>query len=474
MKKLSTILVFLVFCLSAFRLYAVPDSLTRSVFVYPKASVGCYTYVSYQGSAPSSASYTWNFDGGIIVSGSGQGPYYIHWDTVGYKTVTLQVYYQSQTCNSHGTIHIVDAPLVYNVTGGGNYPYGGTGVPIGLSGSQHNYSYYLYLNGGSQSVATATGTGSTISFGLFTTAGTYTCKAKVDSASGACLEAMHDSAVVTVSGYVPTQYICMVTYDTTSQRNEIVWDKVTGYHLSHFNIYRQTAHENEFIKIGQVSYTHLSTFIDTTVNPIIMAEKYEMTVTDSSGNESNKSPYHKTVHLEVSPGAFGFDLIWNPYEGFTFLTYRIHRKLMTGGWQLIDSVASDQISYTDPYITTGLATYYLEVVRYSPCTPTLKSEIIESVISNNMTAAPLGLTELNAGSVLIYPNPAKNNLTVMVPAIGQVEGTIELYSVDGRKWFSQGINQSKTALDISALPAGMYFLKVVSKEWSGTGRFVKE
>jgi len=48
-----------------------------------------------------------------------------------------------------------------------------------------------------------------------------------------------------------------------------------------------------------------------------MAQKYEMTVSDSIGNESLKCPYHKTVHLEVSPGVAGFNLIWNPYEGFT-------------------------------------------------------------------------------------------------------------------------------------------------------------
>jgi len=442
--------------------------------MYTKASVGCHVYVTYQGNAPGSATFNWNFDGGIIMSGSGPGPYYIRWDTVGYKTVNLNVVYQSQYCYSSRNIHIAPVPQVYNVTGGGSYPSGGTGVSIGLSGSQLNYNYYLYLNGGTQSVGNKTGDGNALNFGLFTAAGTYTCKAKVDSSSSTCLINMNDSAVVTISGYVPTQYICMVSYDTSTQRNKIVWNKTTGQHLSHFNIYKQTYQENVFTKIGQVPYASFSTFVDTTTNPIVMAQKYEMTVTDSSGNESLKCPYHKTVHLEVSPGVQGFNLIWNHYEGFTFYTYMIHRKLNAGAWQLIDSVASDQISYTDPYFTSGLMTYYLEVIRYSPCNPTLKSGLYESVVSNTMTSAPLGITEINALKVLVYPNPAQQKINVMLPSSGNVSADLEVYSADGRKYLEQIINQSKAELDLSTLPSGMYFLKVLSKEGVGTGKFVKE
>jgi len=440
MKKIFTFLVFLSICLFTTRLYAESDTLTCNFFMYSKASVGCDVYVVYQGNAPSSATYNWNWDGGIVIAGSGPGYYYIRWDTAGYKTVTLQVIYQGQTCNSSRTIHIVPPPLVYNVTGGGSYPYNGSGVSIGLSGSQPNYNYYLYLNHGSSSVANITGTGNPLNFGLFTATGTYTCKAKVDSSSSTCLINMSDSAIVTVTGYVPEQYICMVTFDTATQRNMIVWNKITGPHLSYFNIYKQTFQENVFTKVGQVPYNNFSTFVDTTTDPIIMAQKYEMSVTDSTGNESIKCPYHKTVHLEVSPGVQGFNLIWNPYEGFTFYTYRIHRKLNTGAWQLIDSIASDQISYTDPYTTSGLTTYYIEVIRYLPCNPTLKSGSYESIVSNSMTSAPLGISEINASKVLVYPNPVQQKVNIILPTSGTISSHLELYTVDGRKFLEKTIN----------------------------------
>ena len=475
MKKIFTFFLFLCIGLTASKLYAETDSITCNIFMYNKASVGCHCYVSYSGTAPGSATYVWNFDGGMIAQGSGAGPYYIVWDTAGYKTVTVHVTYQGQTCNTSRSIHILPSPTVYTVTGGGTYPYGGTGVPIGLSGSQLNYNYYLYMVGTSTPVTNKTGDGNALNFGNFTAAGTYFCLGKVDSSSSSCLVHMNDSVTVTISGYVPTVNICMVTYDTLSMHNKIIWNRVTGYHLAHFNVYRQTSRENVYAKIAQLPYNNFTVYVDTAVNPIIVAQKYELSVTDSSGTESAKSPYHKTVHLEVSPGVQGFNLIWNPYEGFSFYTYLIHRKLNNGPWQLVDSVASDQISYTDPYITSGLMTYYIEVLRYAPCYPSLKSDGYESVVSNTMTSAPLGIDEVNAKGIVIYPNPARELINLLLPAAsGNMMTRLEVYSMDGRKYLEQSTCLTRTELDISSLPTGMYFLRVISKDGARTGKFVKD
>ena len=47
--------------------------------------------VSYTGSASPSANYTWNFDGGIVSSGSGQGPYTVSWKNVRNYLLSLTV-----------------------------------------------------------------------------------------------------------------------------------------------------------------------------------------------------------------------------------------------------------------------------------------------------------------------------------------------------------------------------------------------
>jgi gliding motility-associated-like protein len=50
--------------------------------------------VSYTGDIPSPGvgyTFTWNWNGGTVVSGSGMGPYIVHWDIPGPKSVTLTV-----------------------------------------------------------------------------------------------------------------------------------------------------------------------------------------------------------------------------------------------------------------------------------------------------------------------------------------------------------------------------------------------
>ncbi|MES2704102.1 MAG: Ig-like domain-containing protein [Bacteroidota bacterium] len=87
-------------------------------------------------------------------------------------------------------------PTAYSVTGGGAYCAGGSGVTIGLSGSQSGVTYQLY--NGAAAVGTAVaGTGGTLSFGLLTAAGTYTVLATGSTAG--CTTPMTGSAVVTVN-----------------------------------------------------------------------------------------------------------------------------------------------------------------------------------------------------------------------------------------------------------------------------------
>jgi hypothetical protein len=476
MKKIFTLFLFITVCMMNFQLYAENDSVSCTFFMYPKAPVGCYTYVSYQGNAPNTATFYWNFDGGIIMSGSGPGPYYIVWDTLGLKKVTLHVYYNGQSCSDSANIHIVELPAIYAVTGGGSYPYGGSGVHIGLSGSQFAVSYYLYLNGGSSSVASKEGTGSTLDFGLFTTAGTYTCKAKYDTTSGACLTSMHDSAVVTISGNPPTTpYICMVTYDTATAKNKIIWNKPTGvYNLSHYNIYKQTYQSNVYAKIGQVPFSSMSTYIDTASHPLIHWDRYELSVTDTNGSESALSADHMTIHLDASAGFTGFNLTWNSYIGFTFLTYRIHRQHESGPWVLIDSVAADSYTllYTDPYFESGATYYYIEVVKPYPCYPTDKSSEYQSVTSNVAISAPLGITENKQSGMMIYPNPAHDKLFIINRTTGNFDAAI--LSMDGRLLSTYSLSGTKAVVDVSNLTDGLYIIKISSDQGLLVNKFMKE
>ncbi|MBI5540988.1 MAG: hypothetical protein HY951_13065, partial [Bacteroidia bacterium] len=52
---------------------------------------GTSTTYTYTGTSPSTATYNWNFDGGTVISGSGQGPYDVSYATAGTYNITLSV-----------------------------------------------------------------------------------------------------------------------------------------------------------------------------------------------------------------------------------------------------------------------------------------------------------------------------------------------------------------------------------------------
>ncbi len=93
-------------------------------------------------------------------------------------------------------------PTLYNVTGGGGYCAGGTGVNIGLSGSATGISYQL-LNGTSLVGSPMVGTGASLDFGVFTAAGS--CRIVATNGSTGCLDTMNGSTTVVINPH-PTVF----------------------------------------------------------------------------------------------------------------------------------------------------------------------------------------------------------------------------------------------------------------------------
>jgi hypothetical protein len=81
----------------------------------------------------------------------------------------------STNMSSSVTLSINPLPVAYDVTGGGNYCVGGTGVNIRLTGSNTGITYQLYNSiAGMVGSPIAGTTGSAIDFGLQTLTGSYT------------------------------------------------------------------------------------------------------------------------------------------------------------------------------------------------------------------------------------------------------------------------------------------------------------
>jgi hypothetical protein len=61
--------------------------------------------------------------------------------------------------------------------------------------------------------------------------------------------------------------------------------------------------------------------------------------------------------------------------------------------------------------------------------------------------------------VLIYPNPSSTKITVIIPEVNG-NARIAIFDVDGKNVLEQDNIEAETPLDISALPRGVYFVRV--------------
>jgi hypothetical protein len=125
---------------------------------------------------------------------------------------------------------------------------------------------------------------------------------------------------------------------------------------------------------------------------------------------------------------------------------------------------------TTPTITvTEAGTYSVIVTDNNTSTACSYSDSI--TITAEMQPCPLSVEEVNASTIVIYPNPVKSELIVNVEANMQVE-TLEMYAVHGKRIHQQNVisGTNEIMIDVQNFPVGFYILKIKTKE---KGTFTK-
>jgi|GEM_PF-1694287 len=155
----------------------------------------------------SGVNYQLKIDGGNTgspVAGTGSAITFGNQTTTG--TYTVVATNATTTCTNTMTgsiaVSINPLPTAYNVTGGGVYCSGGTGVAVGLDGSQSGVNYQLKI-GGVNTGSPVAGTGAAISIGNQTTAGT--CTVEATNVTTSCVRTMTGSVSITTNA-LPTTY----------------------------------------------------------------------------------------------------------------------------------------------------------------------------------------------------------------------------------------------------------------------------
>ncbi|MEI7802192.1 MAG: GEVED domain-containing protein, partial [Bacteroidota bacterium] len=122
----------------------------------PTASIGAApnaiclvnpTTITYAGSASANATYNWNFGGGTVVSGTGQGPYTLNFSTAGNYTVTLTVTELGCTSNPASTAVTVYATPISPFSISDDTICSGETVTLNYTGTSSAFATYNWNTG---------------------------------------------------------------------------------------------------------------------------------------------------------------------------------------------------------------------------------------------------------------------------------------------------------------------------------------
>ena len=267
----------------------------------------------------------------------------------------------------------------------------------------------------------------------------------------------------------PTDPICLVTVDTASGKNLVVWQKTAGEGIISYNIYRETSQAGVFNLISNQPYDSLSQYMDVFADPVVRSWRYKISAVDNCGNESRLSAYHKTMHLTLNLGLLGgVNLIWNHYEGFSPFekSYNIWR-FSGGNWEMLTSIPSNLDSYTDQSPPAGLIWYYVEAIHPTGCTPTeFKAGTLNSSRSNRQSRLKTGIQEeINEQyNLRIYPNPSSGKFTLSMDLVESENVDIRVYDISGKlvyiSSFDNYIDKLETEIDMTGYAKGIYYLTV--------------
>ncbi|AEA43498.1 T9SS type A sorting domain-containing protein [Fluviicola taffensis] len=271
--------------------------------------------------------------------------------------------------------------------------------------------------------------------------------------------------------------LCLVTVDSVTNTNLVVWEKPISSSIDHFNIYRETSQAGLYQLVGTVNYTDESVYNDLVASPNVRSWRYKISSVDACGTESAMSLNHKTIHLVISHGLGNdINLFWDGYEGFSYPNFVLKRHTNADGWTTLTTMPNNLFTYTDqPNSTDGL--YYVVTVNApSICNATKAAQDFNTTRSNRDNRLSTGqvnsISELIDQAISIYPNPTNSILHVDNTSNQLINA--QILDQAGRIISIVTIVPGQTKIDCGKLAGGMYSLELLSQGAKTLKRFVIE
>jgi hypothetical protein len=274
--------------------------------------------------------------------------------------------------------------------------------------------------------------------------------------------------------------ICMVTTDSLSQNNIIIWNKTLYPSVDSFFVYRETA-TNKYQLIASVPYAAESLVIDTvrtkyfpnTGDPQAGTYRYKIKTRDICSNYSEFSFYHNTIFVTENNGTFSWPQLYtiennaNPVDGYILM----RDDLNNGNWHAVNSVSGTQQSMTDPAYNTwkNTANWRVETQWNITCIPTTIA--YRKSRSNTVRQIITSIPDVGMENISIYPNPAADQF-VISGELKQIE-RVDIYNVYGVNMTAPAmLSQNLKSIQVSGLADGLYFLNIHTAQGTVTRKLI--
>lgn len=265
----------------------------------------------------------------------------------------------------------------------------------------------------------------------------------------------------------PETPVCMVSVDSNTNHNVIIWEKPVSELIADFLIYKETDESNVYEIIDTISYEEVPMVADLGSNPAIRPYRYKIGFRDSDNRVFPPGDYHQTIHLTIGQGVgSSFNLIWTPYIGFNYSSYNILRKIGDGNYEQIATVSASFNSYTDFNVPSKDVAYIVSINRSSGCNIGVRSTEFSEVYSNVASAGFVSVAEKEMNNFTVYPVPSNDWINIQFGEISKQNVNVSIVDLTGRIIYSDesviAYSGHVYSINSSNFAEGLYLLHIYS------------
>ena len=359
------------------------------------------------------------------------------------------------------TVTINPLPTVYLGTGGGSYCEGGSGMILGISGSQIGVNYSLWI-GVTQVSPIIPGTGAPISFGLHALAGHYWVLA--ENTTTYCINRMYDCVEIVINPSLP------VSVAVASSANPVTAGSPVTFTASPVN--EGTLPTYQWKVNGFNVGTNLPTFTYIPVNHDVVSCVLTSNLPCASGNPATSNAVVMTVG-GVSPVitvtgnvAVGESKCYNAAQTLTVAGGGTTFTVNSGGTTTM--IAGQNIIYMQGTIVKpgGYMHGYISTIYCGQ----KAASIVEAPAGEGEIPVTAGKSTFK-----LYPNPTSGNFTLEQTGEKVYDKVkVEVFGMRGERVMTgEIVGEKKHEFFLSDLPHGLYFVKLIAEGYVETFKLVK-